>query len=139
VTEAYSLRISSAPNGFYGETFHFFDVSTSVRGYFGSITSSFSCLSSSPSSSCFTSLPPPPAGELGAVSSDVLFFSSLSMSYTSSSFFFFFALLSLSYSVRVTKGISMMSGSERFVASTGTRNSAGHSLVISSMYSSVNS
>jgi hypothetical protein len=83
--------------GFYGEKLCFFDVSTSIRGSFGGVTSPFYFLSpSSPPSSWFTSSsPPPPAGESGAVSSNALSFSSLSMSYTSSfSFFFFiFALL----------------------------------------------
>jgi hypothetical protein len=60
--------------GFFGETFLFFDVSTSIRGSFGDVTSPFSFLSSSPSSSWFTSLPHPP-GELGAVSYDAMSFS----------------------------------------------------------------
>jgi hypothetical protein len=124
--------------GFYGQPFLSSDVSASVRGSFGGVTSPLSFLSSSPSSSWFTSSPPPSAGESDAVSFDALFFSSLSMSYTSSFFFFLFVLLGPSYSISVTNGLSMMLGLKISACSTGTRNSAGHSLVISSMSSSVN-
>jgi hypothetical protein len=118
--------------GFLGEPFIFLDVSIFGRGSLGGVTSPCSCFSSSPSSSSLsTSSPPPPSGESGVVSFDALF-----SSYTSS-FFFFLLLLGASYSSRVTTGLPMRSGSESSVCSAGTRNSAGHSLVISSIYSSV--
>jgi hypothetical protein len=117
--------------GFFGETFIFLDFSTSVRGSLGGVTLPCSCLSSLFFSSWFTSSPPPPPGESGTISSDALFIS------CTSSFFFFLELLGPSYSSRVTTGFSMRSGSESSVYLTSTRNFAGHSLVISSIYSSV--
>jgi hypothetical protein len=79
--------------GFFGETFLFFNISASVRGYLGGVTSPYFCLSSSPSSSFWsTSSSPPSPGDSDAISSDVLF-----ISYTSS-LFFFLLLLGPSYS-----------------------------------------
>jgi hypothetical protein len=124
--------------GLCRETFFFFDVSALVGGSFGSVTSPLSCFyPSSPPSSWFTLSPPPLAGELGLLSSKVLSSSSISIFYTSSFFFFFFTLVCPSCSTWVTKGLPMMSGLEISASLTGTRNSAGHSLVISSIYSSV--
>jgi hypothetical protein len=118
--------------GFFGEPFLFLEVSASGRGYLGSGTSPFFFLSSPPSSSSLsTSSPPPSSGEFGVVSFDAL------LNSCTSSFFFFLLLLGASYSSRVTTRLSMRLGSDSYAWSTSTRNYAGHSLVISSMSSSM--
>jgi hypothetical protein len=118
--------------GFFGETFIFLDVSVSVRGYLGSVTSPLSFLYSSPSTYSFsTSSPPLPLGESDVVSSDVLF------NFCTSSFFFFLLLLGASYSLQVTIGLPLRLGSQSSIYLTGMRNFARHSLVISSISSSV--
>jgi hypothetical protein len=118
--------------GFFGEHFLFLDVSSFMMGSLGDVTSScFYFFSSPSSSSLYTSSPPPPLGE-----SVVVFFDALINSCTSS-FFFFLLLLGASYSSQVTTRLLMRLGLESFVCSTGKRNSTGHSLVISSMSSSV--
>jgi hypothetical protein len=117
---------------FMGETFLLLDASTSLMGSLGGFTFPYFCLSSSPLFSSFsTSSSPPPPGELEAVSSDALFISC--------TFYFFSLLLLLGalYSSRVTMGLSIRSGSDNLAWSTGIRNFAGHSLLISSMSSSV--
>jgi hypothetical protein len=130
------VRAFFLAEGFYRETFLFYDASTVVRGSFSSVASPLSCFSpSSPPSSWFTLFPPTPAGELGAVSSDALSFSSLSMSQNSLFFFFLFALLYPSCSTWVTNGILIILGSKSSASSIGTMNFSSHSLVISSMSS----
>jgi hypothetical protein len=133
------VRAFFSAEGFSRETFLFYNASVLMRGSFGGVDSPLSFISlSSPPSSWFTSSPPPSAGESILLSSDALSSTSVSMSWTSSFFFFFFASLSPSYSVWVTKGIPMMSGSKISASSTSTKNYVGHSLVISIMSSSVN-
>jgi hypothetical protein len=117
---------------FFGESFLFLDVYVSSRGSLGGVTSPYLCLSSSPSSSSFsTSSPSPPSGESDAVSSDAL---CISFTY---SFLLLLLLLGASYTSHVTTGLPMRSGLYSYVRSTGTKNSLGHSLVISSISSLV--
>jgi hypothetical protein len=116
---------------FVGEPFLFLDVSIFVRGSLSSVTLSCFLLYSSPSSSYFYSSSPPPSSESNVVSFDALLHSCISY------FFLFLLLLGASYSSRVTIGLLMRSGSEIYSWSTSTRNSTGHSLVFSSMSSSM--
>jgi hypothetical protein len=79
--------------GFIEEPFLFLDVSASVWGYLGVVTSPSFYLYYSPSSFSLSTLSPPsPSGESGVVSFDALL-----NSYTSS-LFFFLLLLGASYS-----------------------------------------
>jgi hypothetical protein len=116
---------------FFGEKFIFLDVLVFGRGSLGVFMSPCSFFYSSPlSSSWSTSSPPPPPGGFGVVSSDVL-----CISCTSS--FFLLLFPGPSYSSWVTTGLLMRSGLESYVCLNGTRNFIGHSLVISSISSSV--
>jgi hypothetical protein len=83
--------------GFFEEPFLFFDVSASMMGFLGGVTSPCSYLFSSPSSSSLSTLsPPPPLGESGVVSFDPL------LNSCTSSLFSFLLLLGASYYSRVT-------------------------------------